>query len=115
MDSSVALRERRQHVRNVARNLVSLKKLDVDVSTMAGGELKAMRDVHHRMEQQAQHIETDLRHVYEKKDQIEAEIADCRQVFAINEALHRSRMELPHSGEDVDDPVASDPLSCGDA
>lgn len=97
MDASSLLRERRSDVRSLARNLVALKKVHVNVNDMAGGEFRAMRDMHIKLEEQHQHLEADLQEAYERKEQEEAEIAECRQVLAINESLGRSRADLPHA------------------
>eukprot|EP00927_Polykrikos_kofoidii_P079279 TRINITY_DN76067_c0_g1_i1.p1 TRINITY_DN76067_c0_g1~~TRINITY_DN76067_c0_g1_i1.p1 ORF type:complete len:213 (-),score=31.13 TRINITY_DN76067_c0_g1_i1:15-653(-) len=97
MDASSLLRERRHDVRSLARNMVALKRVNVNVNEMAGGEFRALRDMHIKLAEQHKGFEADLQVSYEKKEQVEAEISECRQVLAVNDGLGASRAELPHA------------------
>eukprot|EP00929_Paragymnodinium_shiwhaense_P001797 TRINITY_DN102002_c0_g1_i1.p1 TRINITY_DN102002_c0_g1~~TRINITY_DN102002_c0_g1_i1.p1 ORF type:complete len:225 (+),score=58.30 TRINITY_DN102002_c0_g1_i1:130-804(+) len=99
MDTWTTMREKRQDVRHVARNLISLKRVNVDVADIAGTEFRAMREMHERLENHALSLEDELRVAVGQREQVEARIADCRQMLAINDALIRSRAELPHAVE----------------
>merc|ERR1712217_166041 len=56
-----------------------------------------MRERHNKIQHEANNFEGELQELYARKEQVEADIADRRQVTAANEALERARSELPHT------------------
>jgi len=99
MEASTSLRERRQDVRGMARKLNVLRKVNINVTEMAGNEFRGMRDMRLKMEAQARNIQGELQEAYSRKEQVEFAIAEHRQAIAINEALYRARIEMPHAAQ----------------
>merc|ERR1712232_1448085 len=85
----------------------------MDSSSISQDMFGRMREAHHKIQNQAHNIESELQEVYARKEQIEADLANRRQVTAANEALERDRSELPHnySRDSEYRPVESSELS----
>merc|ERR1712232_1292740 len=86
-----------RHVESyVTRGITKMKRSSHCMDSISQDVFGMMREAHNKMQNQAHTIEGELLETYARKEQVEADIADRRQVTAANEALERARSELPH-------------------
>merc|ERR1712232_64888 len=87
-----------RHVESyVTRGITKMKRSSHCMDSISQDVFGMMREAHNKMQNQAHTIEGELLETYARKEQVEADIADRRQVTAANEALERARAELPHA------------------